>query len=369
MPRLRAAWPLFGLATLVAAVAAIALALTISGRAPRPSSEIPRSDIGSNESLHPGPQHPARIVSRIPLAGGVSEIAVGEEAVWAISGRVGAPGTIMYRIDPATEQLTARVRVGLLPVGLYVHGSNVWVANGAGACVAYSCGARPPQGPFPLENSVLRIDARTGRRIAVIRVIAPQDIAGGQDAIWVVGRRLESERFTLFRIDPHTNRVAARIPLIGSAPAHIAAGGGAVWVVTSLNPPGQPSSWLVSRIDPGTNQVADTVRGSPGLAEDIAVSGEGVWIANGPQGSVEQIDPATNEIVGSVHVRTPLSLGVWDSVVWVAVGAGSLFRIDFIEEGSVDELAGVGPSAARVSVREDSVWAGNRRGLVRIELL
>ena len=68
-----------------------------------------------------------RVVEEIPIeahshyGGGAGNVAVGEGAVWVLSG----DGNLL-KVDPATNEIAARVRVGDSPSHLAVYGGGVW---------------------------------------------------------------------------------------------------------------------------------------------------------------------------------------------------------------------------------------------------
>jgi YVTN family beta-propeller protein len=131
---------------------------------------------------------------------------------------------------------------------------------------------------------------------------------------------------TLMRIDPTRDAVVARI----SPPAgeDAAAGEGAVWL-------SHLEDSTVSRIDPNTNSVSATihVRGQP---SGVAVSPGAVWVADTRGPGVTRIDPATNRVVATIRVGPTrvccsphMSLIASDDAVWIALpSAKRIVRID-----------------------------------------
>jgi virginiamycin B lyase len=102
---------------------------------------------------------------------------------------------------------------------------------------------------------LVRVDPATNRIAARIRVGRPQEspiaVAATAEAVWVV----DFGDAQVLRVDPATNRVVARIPVRGGA-GGIATGAGAVWV-TSGEGGDQHHGW-VQRIDPSRNRVVAT---------------------------------------------------------------------------------------------------------------
>ncbi len=183
--------------------------------------------------------------------------AVGGRSVW-ISQPTGnpdiriapsTPGTVS-RIDLATSEVEATIRVGAVPREVNYGDGAAWVAIQVGA-------------------SVSRIDPRNNRveRIPVGR--DPVAVAVGFGAVWVAGGL---GRGTVWRIDSATREVDAVIP-VGRTPFDVATGAGAVWV----------THWqdgTVSRIDPRTSSVVKTIRlGFHPHA--LAFGGGALWVAVG----------------------------------------------------------------------------------------
>jgi YVTN family beta-propeller protein len=141
----------------------------------------------------------------------LDDVAVGEGAVWAISGRAAT----VFQIDPLGRGVKTRIRIvnrlgttAPFPAAVAVGEGSVWVLNGN-------------------TETVTRIDPEFGGVTATISLgigTDPSDITAGAGAVWVAN----GGNGTLARIDPTTNSVTT-IPL-GSSPAGVAVGGGRVWV-------------------------------------------------------------------------------------------------------------------------------------------
>ena len=98
----------------------------------------------------------------------------------------------VVRVDPHRNRRTVAV-LGTGPAcgGMAALDSSVWIASGCD------------------QNTVTRIETRTARAAAVIHVPGVAfDVAAGSGSIWVT-----TLRGMLLRIDPRTNRIAARLRL------------------------------------------------------------------------------------------------------------------------------------------------------------
>jgi YVTN family beta-propeller protein len=224
---------------------------------------------------------------RSPIA-----LALGEGALW-----VAAQARTLVRIDPATYVSTS-VRVpggglsrtqGMVPGWVVADRRSVWALNDAVvARVAPAphrtfsdrglacCGALALGGGSLWTtdaSDLVRIDARTGSRLAHVRLpflsaTTQAPIAFGDGSAWVADEGGDA----VWRIDARTNTVIATLA-VGSHPAGIAVGAGAVWVANA--------DGTMSRIDPnaaqGLGRVVRTIRVG-GTPSSVAIGGGLVWV-------------------------------------------------------------------------------------------
>ena len=186
--------------------------------------------------------------------GGKYAIAVGENAVWAISsnnelrrysveggaqeaaislpsrssgviaafGSVWVTGTAndeLYRVDPTTNQIAATIELRSDPKALAEGEGSVWVFNEG-------------------DGTVQRIDGKSGNLVATIqtgvRGKGAIDVGGG--FIWV-----STHDVPILQIDPYTNSVRGKFKVDMSEYSSIRFGGGSLWVsggsVRRIKPP------------------------------------------------------------------------------------------------------------------------------------
>ena len=176
------------------------------------------------------------------------------------------------------------------------------------------------------------------------------------------------------RVDPHTNRVVAKVVLPpvrgGCWVVGMAAGAGALWV--------SQSGERLLRVDPARNRVMATLA-MANLATP-AVTASGVWgvccwhgiSGRHPTGWLVRIDPASNHVAARVRLPgLPTAVGVGPSGVWVTGVDGRIWRSDPTSGRMVatswvsDQLGGLpgreGPAgqAGDVVVDPDAVWVSN----------
>jgi virginiamycin B lyase len=89
----------------------------------------------------------------------------------------------VVRIDPTTNTVIARVKVGEKPCGITAAAGAIWVGNYTG-------------------NSVMRIDPATNRVVKRFSVQLVYDVLVGHGSVWAT-----SQNGVLYRISPKRNRV------------------------------------------------------------------------------------------------------------------------------------------------------------------
>ncbi len=198
-------------------------------------------------------------------------------------------------------------------------------------------------------NAVGVIDTESGKVVSGILVGgAPEDLAVGQDAIWVTNATVNS----VSRIDSTTNQIVQTVR-VGGGPAGVTVGGGAVWVANGLD-------GTVSRIDSTTNQVVQTI--TVGNGPSGVAYGEGaVWVTNSADGTVSQIAPGAGRVTKTVPAVIGASgVAVGFRRIWVSSpSSASVITLD-PRSGRVLQRIGVGGEPNAIAVGADAVWVANR---------
>jgi streptogramin lyase len=182
----------------------------------------------------------------------------------------------------------------------------------------------------------------------------------GAGSLWV-GAWRDRE---VVRIDPRSNRVAARFPAGGPNPAGLAVDAATIWVV-------HPDTDEVVRLDPRTGRVVARIRlgplpfqFAPGdrrfLPSLVAVGAGAGWVVS-DRGAVARIDLVSNRVVAVIKLplEGPVGIAVAGRLVWVAQGGHGLARID----AATNRLLGMvrlDVRADRVAADGGTIWVGGR---------
>ncbi len=214
----------------------------------------------------------------------------------------------------------------------------------------------------PRSNQVLATVAGTGQSAAT----CVRSVTAGAGMVWGVVPGVG-----LVRIDPATNRVAARVPIspVGASVAATAAG---VWAVCCPGEPGEPPDpfpvdGTLIRVDPATDRVVQSIR-LGGQPTAVAAGPSGVWVAG--VGRLWRVDPVTGRVVTMTRVAEDLQGGgrvvVDRGAVWVAASAGGvLLRVDPHTSRVVERL--VGACGGGVVVVDGVGWTPGAGGLLPLD--
>jgi hypothetical protein len=268
-----------------------------------------------------------------------ADVAAASDAVWVLNRSRRSGDAILVRVDPATDEVVARIAVGPDAVRVAVGAGMVWVLRSS-----------------PNSSDLVQVDPATNQVARTVSLGDPTGtarasgehlvVAGG--AVWVM------HRAGILRVDSGSGRVTTVTgpdrygPLSGMAaaggfiwavagmvvqqirledgaigwedapkglgpmiPSGLAGGAGALWVV---------GSGFLARFDPDSRRVAATFRIGPrvGTAADLVAGDERIVVARGDK-VLYLIDPAANR----VRAEVPLP-----SVGAVAAGAGAIWVTD-----------------------------------------
>jgi glutamine cyclotransferase len=216
------------------------------------------------------------IVARIPIDANPDGLAVTVNAVWVAQHRGGS----VTRIDPATNAAVT-IKVGHAgnsgPHEVGIGAGSVWVSAGLTATDAGPGGA------------IVRIDPKTNRIQATIKIPASASACGGfaisETAVWMASC---GDQPVLVRIDPETNQVVATIDLggYGGTPVLV---DGVPWLLVNETEEGADPARLV-RVDRATNMVDGVFSlGETFKAENLLQAAGSVWTSDWANDTVVRI--------------------------------------------------------------------------------
>ena len=239
-------------------------------------------------------------------------------------------GGTLVRIDPRTNRVRKRIRVGAGACFMAADAHALWIANYKGGLVRVS-----PRGRV--------------KRIAV--GATPDSVLVAYGRVWVTTWGAGK----LAVVDPRTLKVLRRIN-VGSKPAGLAARNGAVWIgfssdVTSIARV-SPGTYRVDRIDVGVPEPRGFVAGTKDL-----------WIqAN--TGDLVQFDPVARRVLAHLEVGGTLAQGAVapDGPIWVPDKEQNLvYRVDPGRRRVVDSFS-AGPGAYVTLHAYKSMWVTSYAG-------
>ena len=202
---------------------------------------------------------------------------------------------------------------------------------------------------FDRPSRVLRVDARSGRRLAESAVFdgPTRRLAVGAGAVWVTERSVDPpEPDRLLKLDPQTLATVSSTPLENGA-RDVRVGGGRVWVASR-------DQAEVVELDPATAQVVD---GAPaGLTPlELAYGGGAIWSANA-DATVTRIDARSHKPITMAVGPRPSGIEFEGDEVWVtSLAANTVTRIDALEVEVADPL----PTCLNpigLALTRDDVW-------------
>jgi streptogramin lyase len=222
-----------------------------------------------------------RVPKRIAVPGTPLAIASGYGSLWV----AGHDGTTLYRINPKTGRIRARIGEGTNACGpLGIGFGRVWIGH---------CDTGP-------TDAV--VSARANRLVGRVKGLA---FGFGFGSAWVDAQ--QQNPALLNRIDPKNLRVLDRIQ-VGEGAQNVLSVDGFVW---SVNADG-----TLSQINPSSNRLVATTRyGGTGSAYGVVAAGR-IWILDTGDNHLYKFNPRTRAVT-RVRVRLNFSSDFGDPYIAV----------------------------------------------------
>lgn len=285
-----------------------------------------------------------RVGRLLPLAD-ASGVTAGAGSVWATGPRQ------VVRIDPVRDVVIARV--GLPAVAGSVAFSNrlVWVVTNPRHITAGTAFA-----PALLYS----IDATTNTIVGKPIPLSPMAqgrIVAAAGSLWVTND--QHGRFgRLYRIDPKTRKVVARIA-IPNDPFSIVFSHGLLWV-------GESDSGKVVRVDPGSGSVVGQPIAVGGALLSLAADGDKVWVADTYDRRLITIDAASASSVATRSLPGVTSIAAAHRTLWATIAPNGLVGFDEATGQRVHRRVSIYGGAESVAAVGSYLWVTSSAGITRI---
>lgn len=187
-----------------------------------------------------------------------------------------------------------------------------------------------------------RVSPATGETRAILRLsTTPFSIAAGLGAIWSAERTP-----VLYRIDPRTGLGSTATS--GHGFAYVFTAAGSVWAADVEN--------VLVRYDPATRSVTGLVRAGDGTSALVEEGGR-IWIVNHRDGTLQQIDLATNTAttLSRLPGDAPERMVYADGSLWVTGRGTDLLRVN-PSTGAVQATIEIGAGGIDVRAAAHSIW-------------
>jgi len=242
-----------------------------------------------------------RITARIHVGPHASHVVIQAGFAWVVDDLGGALIAVDTRTNRVSKNIPMRPTSELRPIGLAADAGSLWVILASNT--EYQANPRNP------PSQLVRVDPAGDEVLDTISL--PGNVAGvatGGGAVWVVSNL---EPITIYRIDPTTKRVAARIDTGHTASGALVYQEPYLWVANQ--------DGYLTRIDARTNGVTLFEVGSPEWPALVA-EGNAIWISAPLDNLVARFDPATGSISRTVRTggSRPQEFAFLGNDIWVA---------------------------------------------------
>ena len=251
----------------------------------------------------------------------------------------------LVRIDTSANRITARIHVGPHASHVVIQAGFAWVVDDLG-------------------GALIAVDTRTNRVSRNIPMrptseLRPVGLASGAGSLWVIlasnteyQANPRNPPSQLVRVDPAGDEVLDTIPLPGNV-AGVATGGGAVWVVSNLEP------ITIYRIDPTTKRVATRIDTGHTASGALVYQEPYLWAAN-QDGYLTRIDARTNGVtlfeVGSPEWPALVAQG---NTIWMSAPLDNIVARFDPGTGTVTRTVRAGTRPQEFAFLGNDLWVTN----------
>ena len=151
-------------------------------------------------------------------------------------------------------------------------------------------------------------------------------------------------------IDPGSGQITAQYG-VGRGPGAVVAGGGSVWVASTL-------AGTVSRINRERHEIVPIdVGGEPNA---LAIGAGSLWVANGESGTVAQVDPGSNRVVQRLEVgNASRGIVAGFGALWVTSAVDGVVRRIDLDHPTVNRPIDIGANPSAIAAGADAIWVAS----------
>jgi YVTN family beta-propeller protein len=172
------------------------------------------------------------------------------------------------------------------------------------------------------------------------------------NAVWVAS----TKPYDIVRIDPATNKIAARVRISDEACSGLAFGFNSVWVPICGSKP------ALVRIDVMKNAISAVLPIPPAGEEGgIAASDDSIWMVTDKHGTLVRVDPSTNGVRDKIHIPSGSFNPVFShGTVWVTGIESNVVTAVDASSGKVLASIPVGSKPRFLTAGAGSIWTLNQ---------
>ncbi len=304
-----------------------------------------------------------RVLKTLPFEGSATDAEVTEDGLWVtIAPFRGQQGSLQL-LDTQTAETKRTVPMGIVPIALSVSGDDVWVANASRAAVDAPPLSDTIKLSFPLENSVVVVNSRTGAVKHSFDVANPATVLATSETVWTV---TQGSQPSLREISQNQETHSVSIPAGFVAATQTDA---TIWGYSGVGTP-QATLWSAdtSAASLNVDVLPRTVDGSKLLglrSRPISVARGRLWIVNGT--AVEQVRTDVSASEPVTHVDIPFTVRAIEATsrgLLVAGIGGSLVSV--CHDGSRSAALDLGADIDVLATGDARAWLLTSRSMVEV---
>lgn len=223
-----------------------------------------------------------KIIQRFSSSGSMTDAKLGEEGIWVTTAPLQGRRGSLQLIGRTKGETIRNITVGYVPLAIGLSQGEVWIAHASRFLVDAPPLLEPDaSASFPAENSVLRIDRRSGRILDFAAVNNPVSVATTTKMVWVLESSARSPGLLGFTTG--NTSVPRRLSPPAGFGVISAAGGESVWGVSGVGMP-RASLWRLGTAGSSVDVKIPNLDQSKVLglkSRPLSVQSDFLWVVKG----------------------------------------------------------------------------------------